>query len=105
MADVGQFVDAVRRVAAGGTALDPDVVGTLLARRRDQAPTQRLTGREREVLALMAEGSSNAAIAARLFVTEKAVSKHSNNIFAKLDLSQSSDDNVRVLAVPSHLGL
>ena len=81
------------------------MVSSLLARRAEDAPIQRLTAREREVLALMAEGRSNAAIAARLFVTEKAVSKHSNNIFAKLDLAPTADDNVRVLAVLAHLGL
>jgi DNA-binding NarL/FixJ family response regulator len=102
VSDVTSFVDAVRRVAGGGTVLDPEVVSALLARRRD-APIERLTAREREVLGLMAEGRSNAAIAARLFVTEKAVSKHTNNIFAKLDLGQDSDDHRRVLAVLAYL--
>jgi DNA-binding NarL/FixJ family response regulator len=102
VSDVTAFVDAVRRVAGGGTVLDPEVVSALLARRRD-APIERLTAREREVLGLMAEGRSNAAIAARLFVTEKAVSKHTNNIFAKLDLGQDSDDHRRVLAVLAYL--
>ena len=105
IADVSRFVEAVRQVAAGGTVLDPEVVSTLLSRRAADEPLQRLTPREREVLALMAEGRSNAAIAARLFVTEKAISKHSNNIFAKLGLSGSADDNIRVLAVLTHLGL
>jgi DNA-binding NarL/FixJ family response regulator len=105
VADVEQFVDAVRRVAGGGTVLDPEVVSTLLARPQGQVPLQRLTPREREVLALMAEGRSNAAIAGRLFVTEKAVSKHSTAIFAKLDLPPSDDDNRRVLAVLAHLGV
>jgi DNA-binding NarL/FixJ family response regulator len=102
VSDVSSFVDAVRRVAAGGTVLDPEVVSTLLARRKDD-PIERLTARELEVLALMAEGRSNAAIAARLFVTEKAVSKHTNSIFAKLDLGPDSDDHRRVLAVLAYL--
>jgi len=102
VSDVGEFVDAVRRVADGGTVLDPEVVSTLLARRKD-APIERLTAREREVLGLMAEGRSNAAIAARLFVTEKAVSKHTNSIFSKLDLGLDSDDHRRVLAVLAYL--
>ena len=102
VSDVSAFVDAVRRVADGGTVLDPEVVSTLLARRKD-APIERLTAREREVLGLMAEGRSNAAIAARLFVTEKAVSKHTNSIFTKLDLGQDSDDHRRVLAVLAYL--
>ena len=105
IADVGRFVDAVRQVAGGGTVLDPEVVSTLLSRQEADAPLARLTAREREVLGLMAEGRSNAAIAARLFVTEKAISKHSNNIFAKLGLAGSADDNVRVLAVLAHLGV
>jgi DNA-binding NarL/FixJ family response regulator len=103
VSEVGQFVDAVRRVAAGGTAMDPDVISELLARRRRDDPVGSLTPREREVLALMAEGRSNAAIAARMFVTEKAVSKHTNNIFAKLTLPPSEDDNRRVLAVLAYL--
>jgi DNA-binding NarL/FixJ family response regulator len=102
VSDVTAFVDAVRRVADGGTVLDPEVVSTLLARRQD-VPIERLTAREREVLGLMAEGRSNAAIAARLFVTEKAVSKHTNSIFTKLDLGQDSDDHRRVLAVLAYL--
>jgi DNA-binding NarL/FixJ family response regulator len=102
VSDVTAFVDAVRRVADGGTVLDPEVVSTLLARRKD-APIERLTAREREVLGLMAEGRSNAAIAARLYVTEKAVSKHTNSIFSKLDLGLDSDDHRRVLAVLAYL--
>ncbi|BCY14254.1 response regulator transcription factor [Actinoplanes sp. L3-i22] len=98
---VAQFVDAVRRVATGGTAMDPEVVYQLLARR--QSPLSALTGREREVLGLMAEGRSNAAIATKLFVGEKAVSKHINSIFTKLDLPPSDDDNRRVLAVLTFL--
>ncbi|MGH8966658.1 MAG: LuxR C-terminal-related transcriptional regulator, partial [Actinomycetes bacterium] len=102
--DVKVFVEAVRRVADGGTALDPDVVAQLLTRHAREEPLQQLTPREREVLGLMAEGRSNAAIAGKLFVTEKAVSKHTNNIFAKLGLPQSEDDNRRVLAVLAYLG-
>lgn len=98
---VAQFVDAVRRVASGGTAMDPEVVYQLLARR--QSPLSALTVREREVLSQMAEGRSNAAIATKLFVGEKAVSKHINNIFTKLDLPPSDDDNRRVLAVLTYL--
>lgn len=103
VSDVGQFVDAVRRVAGGGTALDPDVVSQLLSRPMRREPLQELTAREREVLALMAEGRTNAAIASRLFVTEKAIGKHTNNIFSKLGLTQSEDDNRRVLAVLAYL--
>ena len=103
VSDVGSFVDAMRRVYDGGTVLDPEVVSTLLARRRDDVPLERLTAREKEVLALMAEGRSNAAIAARLFVTEKAVSKHTNSIFPKLDLPLDHDDHRRVLAVLTYL--
>lgn len=98
VADAGEFVDSVRRVAAGGTVLDPEVVATLMNRRREE-PLDRLTEREREVLALMAEGRSNAAIAGSLVVTEKAIAKHINNIFAKLDLPLAPDDHRRVLAV------
>ncbi|WP_436527225.1 response regulator [Actinoplanes sp. HUAS TT8] len=98
---VAQFIDAVRRVATGGTAMDPEVVYQLLARR--QSPLSALTAREREVLGLMAEGRSNGAIATKLFIGEKAVSKHINNIFTKLDLPPSDDDNRRVLAVLTYL--
>jgi DNA-binding NarL/FixJ family response regulator len=100
---VAQFVDAVRQVAAGGTVMDPEVVAQLLARHANDEPLGALTPREREVLALMAEGRSNAAIAGRLFVTEKAVSKHINNIFSKLGMPPSDDDNRRVLAVLTYL--
>jgi DNA-binding NarL/FixJ family response regulator len=100
---VSQFVDAVRRVAAGGTAMDPEVVSQLLARHAGDEPLRHLTGREREVLALMAEGRSNGAIAGRLYITEKAVSKHINSIFSKLGLPPSDDDNRRVLAVLTYL--
>ncbi|MEV5826417.1 response regulator transcription factor [Spirillospora sp. NPDC052242] len=103
VSDVKQFVEAVRRVAGGGTALDPDVVAQLLTRHAREEPLQALTPREREVLGLMAEGRTNAAIAARLFVTEKAVSKHTNSIFGKLGLPPSEDDNRRVLAVLAYL--
>lgn len=103
VSDVGHFVDTVRQVAAGGTVMDPDVVAALMTHRAADLPLQALTPREREVLSLMAEGRSNAAIAARMFVTEKAVSKHSNNIFAKLGLEQSEEDNRRVLAVLAYL--
>jgi DNA-binding NarL/FixJ family response regulator len=102
--NVEQFVDAVRQVAAGGTAMDPEVVAQLLTRRSAlDDPLTTLTPREREVLSLMAEGRSNAAIAARMFVTEKAVSKHTNSIFLRLGLPQSEDDNRRVLAVLTYL--
>ena len=98
-----QFVDAIRTVAAGGTVMDPEVVSKLLGRRARDEPISRLSGRERDVLALMAEGRSNAAIAQRLFVTEKAVSKHTTSIFTKLGLAASEDDNRRVLAVLAYL--
>jgi DNA-binding NarL/FixJ family response regulator len=98
-----QFVEAIRTVAAGGTVMDPEVVTKLLGRPTRQEPLARLSVREREVLELMAEGRSNSAIAQRLFVTEKAVSKHSTSIFAKLDLAPSDDDNRRVLAVLAYL--
>jgi DNA-binding NarL/FixJ family response regulator len=103
VSDVGQFVDSVRRVAAGGSAMDPEVVAELLTRRASDEPLRTLTAREREVLGLMAEGRSNAAIAGRLFITEKAVGKHTNNIFAKLALPPSADDNRRVRAVLAYL--
>ena len=98
-----QFTDAIRAVARGGTVMDPEVVSKLMGRRSRDAPIARLTQREREVLALMAEGRSNSAIAQRLSVTEKAVGKHSTSIFAKLDLPPSEDDNRRVLAVLAYL--
>jgi DNA-binding NarL/FixJ family response regulator len=100
---VAQFVEAVRRVAGGGTVMDPEVVAQLLARPSAEQPLEALTERERQVLALMAEGRSNSAIAGRLFVTEKAVSKHINSILAKLGLPPSDDDNRRVLAVLAYL--
>lgn len=101
VSQVAQFVDALRRVAAGGTAMDPEVVAQLLGGQRGRLDP--LTDREREVLALMAEGRTNAAIAGKLFVTEKAVGKHINNVFRKLDLAPSEDDNRRVLAVLAYL--
>jgi len=97
VADVDAFVTAVRQVAAGGTVLDPNVVAALVDHR--VRPVDRLTPRERDVLTLMAEGRSNAAIAERLIVSEKAVGKHINNMFTKLDLPPAQDDNRRVLAV------
>ncbi|NEA55470.1 response regulator transcription factor [Streptomyces sp. SID13666] len=98
VADVEEFIDALRRVANGGTALDPQVVAQLLLRRNSD-PLERLTPREREVLSLMAEGRSNAGIAEQLVVSESAVAKHINNIFAKLDLPVADGDHRRVLAV------
>jgi len=98
VADVEEFVDAVRRVAAGGTALDPQVVAQLLLRRQAD-PLDRLTPRERDVLRLMAEGRSNAAIAEQLVVSDSAVSKHINSIFTKLGLPPAEADHRRVLAV------
>jgi DNA-binding NarL/FixJ family response regulator len=97
------FAGAIRTVAAGGTVLDPEVVQKLMVRHSRAEPLARLTVREREVLGLMAEGRTNIAIAQRLFVTEKAVSKHAASIFAKLDLAPSDDDNRRVLAVLAYL--
>ena len=103
VADVDTFTDAVRRVAGGGSALDPEVVALLLGRRRREDPLEALTPREREVLGLMAEGRSNAAIAAALVVTERAVEKHVTSIFTKLDLTPASEDHRRVLAVLRYL--
>jgi DNA-binding NarL/FixJ family response regulator len=103
VADVAEFLDAVRRVAGGGTALDPEVVAQLLGRRRRGNPLEALSPREREVLTLMAEGRSNAAIAAELVVTDGAVEKHVSNIFAKLGLPATSNDHRRVLAVLTYL--
>ncbi len=99
VADVDAFVDALRRVGNGGTALDPEVVSQLLARSRRHDPLAALTPREREVLQLMAEGRSNAGISAQLVVTEGAVEKHVSSIFTKLDLPPAENDHRRVLAV------
>jgi len=104
VADVTGFVEAVRVVARGGTVLDPDVVADFLQRRGREDGLARLTAREREVLALMAEGRANAGIASRLGVTGKSVDKHINAIFAKLGLLPDQDDNRRVLAVLAYLG-
>ena len=102
--DAAQFIDAVKRVAAGGTAMDPEVIAKLIARGgAKNEPLARLSPRELEVLGLMAEGRSNAAIAQRLVITERAVTKHTSNIFTKLDLPPSDDDNRRVLAVLAYL--
>ncbi|HEX4257963.1 MAG TPA: response regulator transcription factor [Streptosporangiaceae bacterium] len=101
--DSRQFVDAVRRVAAGGTAMDPEVIARLLASNDGDDRVESLSPRERDVLALMAEGRSNAAIAQRLSVTERSVAKHTASIFLKLDLQPSEDDNRRVLAVLAYL--
>jgi DNA-binding NarL/FixJ family response regulator len=101
--DIDDFVDALGRVAAGGTALDPEVVGHLLGAGRRGVEV--LTPREREVLGLMAEGRTNAAIAKTLVVSDRAVEKHIANIFLKLDLPPSGDDHRRVLAVLRYLGV
>ena len=103
VADVDGFVDAVRRVATGGSALDPEVVSRLLGRTRRDDPLAELTPRGREVLELMAEGRTNAAIAERLVVTERAVEKHVTSIFGKLDLTPGVEDHRRVLAVLTFL--
>ncbi|MGW5241269.1 response regulator transcription factor [Monashia sp. NPDC004114] len=102
VADVDEFVEMLRRVADGGTALDPEVVAQLLVR-RDKSPLHRLTERERETLELMAEGRSNTGIARALHVTESAVAKHVNAIFTKLEMPTTSSDHRRVLAVLQYL--
>ena len=102
--DGAQFAEAVRRVATGGTAMDPEVIARLLAGSAGDGALAALSPREREVLALMAEGRSNAAIAQRLVITERAVAKHTASIFMKLGLQPSDDDNRRVLAVLAYLG-
>lgn len=99
IADISEFLGAVRRVGEGGTALDPEVVAQLLARARRQDPLERLSPREREVLGLMAEGRANPAIARQLVISDKAVEKHVSNIFLKLDLPPTGSDHRRVLAV------
>jgi DNA-binding NarL/FixJ family response regulator len=103
VSDVGEFADAVRRVAGGGSALDPAIVSMLVGRRRREDPLEALTPREREVLELMAEGKSNQAIAERLFVTMRAIEKHVTSIFSKLGLPASAEDHRRVLAVLAYL--
>jgi DNA-binding NarL/FixJ family response regulator len=104
VADVREFVEAARRVGAGGTALDPDVVAQLLARSRRKDPLERLSPREREVLELMAEGRSNGAIGSALVISDGAVEKHVRNIFTKLDLAPAESDHRRVLAVLRWMG-
>lgn len=104
VADVGDFVAAVERVATGGTALDPEVVSQLLGRSRKRDVVEKLTPREREVLGLMAEGRTNAAVAQALVVSDGAVEKHVSNIFGKLGLAPSDTDHRRVLAVLAYLG-
>src|SRR4051812_32169577 len=101
--DLDRFVESVQRVGEGGSALDPEVVGRLLGRRRREDPLEVLSPREREVLQLMAEGRSNAGIAEALVVTERAVEKHVTSIFSKLDLTPASEDHRRVLAVLTYL--
>jgi DNA-binding NarL/FixJ family response regulator len=101
--DVEAFVDAVARVAGGGSALDPEVVGRMLGRRRAPGPMDRLSPRERDVLAAMAEGKSNQGIAAALFVTEAAVEKHVTGIFHKLGLGPTPTEHRRVLAVLTYM--
>jgi len=103
VADVDEFVEAVRRVGAGGSVLDPRVVAALLGRRRRDDPLAELTDRERDVLGLMAEGRSNHAIAERLVITERAVEKHVTSIFGKLGLQPAPEDHRRVLAVLTFL--
>ena len=104
VANVAEFTDAITRIAAGGTALDPEVVSGLLNASRHASTLSALTAREQDVLALMAEGRSNSAIADRIFVSERAVEKHISNIFTKLALPPSDSDHRRVLAVLAYLG-
>jgi DNA-binding NarL/FixJ family response regulator len=103
VADIRDFMDALRRVAAGGTALDPEVVAQLMVSRRSDDPLHGLTPREREVLGAMAEGRTNIGIAEKLGITEGATEKHIGNIFGKLDLPDSENDHRRVLAVLAYL--
>ena len=104
IAEIDRFVDAVRRVGEGGSVLDPEVVAHMLGRRERDDPLASLTPREREVLALMAEGRTNRAIASELIVSERAVERHVTSIFGKLDLAAGQDDHRRVLAVLAYLG-
>ena len=104
IAEIDRFVDAVRRVGEGGSVLDPEVVAHMLGRRERDDPLDSLTPREREVLALMAEGRTNRAIASELMVSERAVERHVTSIFVKLDLPAGQDDHRRVLAVLTYLG-
>ena len=104
VANVAEFTEAITRIAAGGTALDPEVVSGLLSASRHVSTLSTLTAREHDVLALMAEGRSNSAIADRIFVSERAVEKHISNIFTKLALPPSDSDHRRVLAVLAYLG-
>jgi DNA-binding NarL/FixJ family response regulator len=101
--DVADFLDAVKRVAGGGSAIDPQIVSTLLQRRRPDSPMERLTPREREVLGLMAEGNSNAGIAGRLVITQRAVEKHVSSVFDKLGIPSTGTESRRVLAVLLYL--
>jgi DNA-binding NarL/FixJ family response regulator len=103
VAEVERLDEAVQRVAAGGSVLDPEVVAQMLGRRRDEGPLDTLTGREREVLELMAEGRTNRAIAGELFVSERGVERHVTSIFTKLDLPTTGQDHRRVLAVLAYL--
>ena len=103
VSDLDRFAEAVRRVAEGGSALDPEVVSQMVGRRRVKDPLEELTPREREVLRLMAEGRSNHAIAETLVISERAVEKHVTSIFSKLNLPQSAEDHRRVLAVLTFL--
>ena len=103
VADPGELTDAVRRVAAGGVVIDPGVVARLVGRARARNPLDSLSEREREVLAMMAEGRSNQAICEQLFLSPKTVEAHVHNVFAKLDLHQAADTNRRVLAVLAYL--
>jgi DNA-binding NarL/FixJ family response regulator len=103
VSEVERLADAVRRVAAGGSVLDPEVVAQMLGRARDEGPLDSLTDRERQVLALMAEGRTNRAIAQELFVSERAIERHITGIFGKLDLPTTEQDHRRVLAVLAYL--